>query len=151
MDNSINYKKQMDSFVSNSSIGFIAGCWDLFHAGHVLSLREAKYHCEYLIVGLHVNPAKERPSKNTPVQSLYERFIQLHSCEYVDSILPYETEEELEQILKSQPIKIRFLGSDYLGKENLITGYNIVPIHYIPRNHKYSSSELRERIKLSNS
>lgn len=129
------------------TVGFAAGAWDLFHAGHVLFLREARSLCDSLVVGLHANPASERQNKNKPIQTMYERYLQLDACRYVDSIIPYETEEELIQILKTQLIDVRFLGSDYAGVDDkFITGYNITPITFIDRNHGYSSSELRLRI-----
>ena len=142
MGNAINTKEQVDQ-----TVGFAAGAWDLFHAGHVLFLREARKLCGKLVVGLHVNPASERKSKNKPVQTVYERYLQLNACQYVDSILPYETEAELIQILRTQRINFRFLGSDYAGvNPEIITGYNITPIVFIDRNHSYSSSDLRLRV-----
>jgi len=127
-------------------VGFTASAWDLFHTGHVLFLKEAKKVCDHLIVGLHVNPRIERDSKNKPIQSIYERYTQLEGCKYVDEIIVYETENDLINILKTRDINVRFLGSDYAGKESLITASSLVPIHYISRNHSFSSSELRKRI-----
>jgi glycerol-3-phosphate cytidylyltransferase len=66
-------------------IGFTCGAFDLLHAGHIAMLKECKEHCEYLIVGLHTDPTIDRPTtKNKPVQSIYERYLQLKGCEYVD-------------------------------------------------------------------
>ena len=126
--------------------GFITGSWDLLHTGHILALRECKQHCDYLVVGLHVDPSIQRNDKNKPIQSVYERMIQLEGCAYVDEIIVYEKESELATILWTSDIDIRFLGSDYL-KNKLITAEKAVPIHFIDRHHNYSSTELRERIK----
>jgi len=125
--------------------GFVAGAWDLLHAGHILLLKECDEKCDYLVVALHIDPSVERKEKSKPVQSVYERLIQLKGCRYIDEILIYETEEELETILRSSDIDIRFLGSDYVGKN--ITAEKVVPIHIIDRCHNYSSTELKERIK----
>src|SRR6056300_1214846 len=95
-------------------IGFTCSSWDLLHSGHILMLREAKSQCDYLIVGLQTDPTIDRPeTKNLPVQSLVERYTQLAAVEYVDEIIPYQTEKELEELLLSYPINVRIIGSEY--------------------------------------
>ena len=87
-------------------------------------LREAREQCDYLICGLQVDPSIDRKEKNSPVQSLVERYSQLHSCRYVDEIIPYQTEKDLEDILEMyQPIRI--LGEEYREKD--FTGKDIRP------------------------
>jgi glycerol-3-phosphate cytidylyltransferase len=126
-------------------IGFTCSTFDLFHAGHITMLKEAKDNCDYLIVGIQSDPTIDRPTKNRPVQSLYERWVQLEACVYVDKIIPYATEKELMDILQSQDIDVRFVGEEYrdidfTGKELGIT------IHYNKRRHSFSSTELRKRV-----
>ncbi|MFZ4673647.1 glycerol-3-phosphate cytidylyltransferase [bacterium] len=131
-------------------IGFNCSCFDLLHAGHVTMLKMEKELCGYLKVGLQVDPSVDRPdSKNTPIQSIYERYVQLQACKYVDEILVYETEHDLLQLLMTQTIHIRFLSDEYLhrdftGKQWCIE--NNIELHYHKRQHIYSSSELRKRI-----
>ena len=125
--------------------GFIAGAFDLLHPGHLYTLAECKKHCNILVVGIHVDPSLERKDKNKPVQTVFERYIQLASCRYVDEFVPYETEQDLLNILNTLKIDVRFLGSEYEHSDK-ITGKDIVPIKYIPRNHSHSSSELRKRL-----
>lgn len=127
-------------------VGFVASSFDLLHAGHCLYLQDAKSVCDYLIAGLHEDPTLDRPSKNKPIQSLDERLIQLRSVKYVDEVIVYKTECELSNILSKLKPDIRILGSDAIGKP--ITGGEYCRfIHYHNRNHKYSSSELRNRIR----
>ena len=131
-------------------VGFTCSCFDLFHAGHVAMLEEAKQHCEHLIVGLQIDPSKDREDKNKPVQSLLERQMQVRACKFVDEIIVYETEKDLKTILKTLPINIRFIGSEYIIEG--FTGRGIckkkgIRIHFNKRLHDFSSSELRERIK----
>lgn len=131
-------------------IGFNCSCFDLLHAGHVTMLKMEKELCGYLKVGLQVDPSVDRPdSKNAPIQSIYERYVQLQACKYVDEILVYETEHDLLQLLMTQTIHIRFLSDEYLhrdftGKQWCIE--NNIELHYHKRQHLYSSSELRKRI-----
>ena len=94
-------------------IGFTCGAFDLLHAGHVVMLKEAKQNCDYLIVGLQTDPTLDRQEKNKPIQSMYERYIQLQAIKYIDEIIPYDTEKSLLDLLESTPINIRFVGEDY--------------------------------------
>lgn len=131
-------------------IGITFGAFDLCHAGHVLMFEECKQHCDYLIVGLQVDPSWERDEKNTPVQSLYERYVQLNAIKYIDEIIPYVFEHEIIQILQSRSIGVRFVGSDYIGRN--FTGKDCcadrsIDIHYNNRDHGFSSTELRKRIE----
>lgn len=127
-------------------IGFVASCFDLFHAGHILMLKEAKTQCDYLIVALQTDPTIDRPdTKNKPVQTLFERYIQIKSCVYVDEIIPYATEKELLDILKSYSIDVRIIGEEY--KEINFTGKELdIPIYYNKRRHSFSTTELRKRV-----
>ena len=127
--------------------GFVCSAFDLLHAGHVLLLKECKENCDYLTVGLQVDPSLERKDKNKPIQSLVERQIQLEGCRFVNEIIVYETEKDLEEILKIGNFDVRFLGADYQDGRKKITGETLCPIHYVSRNHGYSSTELRERIR----
>ena len=94
-------------------IGFTCGAFDLLHAGHIVMLEEAKSNCDYLIVGLQTDPSIDREEKNKPVQTVYERYVQLNAVKYVDEIIPYDTEQSLLDLLQSQKIDIRFIGEDY--------------------------------------
>ena len=127
-------------------IGFTCSTFDLFHAGHMMMLKEAKTQCDYLIVGLQTDPTIDRPdTKNKPIQSLFERFVQLDSCKYVDEIIPYSTEKELTDILLSYPIDVRIIGEEY--KDKHFTGREFdVEVYYNARKHSFSTTSLRQRV-----
>lgn len=130
-------------------VGITFGAFDLLHAGHCLMLQEAKSQCDYLIVGLQTDPTIDRPSKNKPVQSLVERYIQLKAISVVDEIIPYQTEAELLEIIKAIPIDVRIIGADYLDKD--FTGKAAadqlgIETYYNRRDHAFSSSDLRLRV-----
>lgn len=131
-------------------IGFTCGAFDLLHVGHVHLLATCKSKCDLLFVGLHTDPTIDRPTtKNKPVQSTFERFMQLEANKHVDAVIPYDTENDLLNILGTVGIDVRFLGSDYEGKS--ITGADLckqlgIRIEYIPRMHSFSSTDLRQRI-----
>mgnify|MGYP003108997002 CR=1 FL=1 len=134
----------------NMKIGFTCSTFDLLHAGHIMMLREAKSVCDHLIVGLQVDPTIDRPKeKNFPVQSLVERYVQLSSVEYVDEIIPYQTERDLEDILQMYPIEVRILGEEY--REQEFTGKDIcrargIELYFNKRDHRFSTTDLRKRV-----
>lgn len=136
------------------NIGFTASTFDLLHAGHVLMLKEARANCDYLIVGLQTDPTIDRPSKNKPVQSITERFIQLSGVRYVDEIIVYATEADLMEIIKGFNITTRFVGEEYrdvdfTGKQYCLD--NNINLFYNNRRHSFSSSELRGRVSSARS
>lgn len=131
-------------------VGITFSAFDLLHTGHIVMLKEAKNHCDYLIAGLQVDPSLERPDKNKPIQTLFERYVQLSGCSYVDEVVPYVAESEINDILLSYPINIRFIGEEYRDKP--FTGKDIcksanINIFYNTRKHSFSSSSLRKRIQ----
>ena len=128
-----------------NNIGFTCGAFDLLHAGHVVMLKEAKQNCDHLIVGLQTDPTIDRKDKNKPIQSIYERYMQLQAIKYVDEILPYDTEQSLVDLLESTSIDLRFVGEEYKGRT--FTGKGLHPIFYTSRKHTFSSTSLRNRIK----
>lgn len=126
-------------------VGFTCSTFDLLHAGHIMMLKEAKTVCEYLIVGLQTDPRVDREWKNKPIQSLFERYIQLSACKYVDEIVPYTTEKELMDILLSYPIDIRIIGEEYRDKQ--FTGYELpMSVHFNSRKHSFSTTNLRKQV-----
>ena len=128
-------------------VGIVASCFDLFHAGHILMLQTAKENCDRLVVALQSDPTLDRPEKNKPIQSLFERYIQVAACKYVDDILPYDTEADLYNLLAGYAWDVRFLGEDYYGRNDFTGAVLDIPIFYCPRRHNYSSSSLRTRIE----
>jgi glycerol-3-phosphate cytidylyltransferase len=131
-------------------VGIVFSAFDLLHAGHIGMLREARANCDYLIVGLQTDPTIDRPTeKNKPVQTLVERYAQLNALKFVDEIVPYQTEEDVIDILELFQIDVRFLGEEYREKE--FTGKDVcrkrgIELHFNKRDHRFSTSGLRKRV-----
>ncbi len=130
-------------------IGFTASAFDLLHAGHVLMLEEAKQQCDWLIVGLQTDPSQDRATKSKPAQTIVERYLQLRACKFVDEIIPYGSEQDLEDLLAGMHIDVRILGIEYRDKD--FTGHDIckkrdIEIFFNERDHRFSSSGLRKHI-----
>lgn len=130
-------------------VGITFSAFDLFHAGHVKMLEEAKRHCDYLIVGLQTDPTLDRPNKNRPTQTVVERYIQLKGCLHVDEIVPYATEQDLEDILRSFKIDVRIVGDEYQEKNFTGRAYceqKGIELYFNSRDHRFSSTNLREEV-----
>ena len=131
-------------------IGFTCSTFDLLHAGHITMLKEAKRKCDYLICGLQTDPTIDRPnSKNKPIQTLVERWIQLEAVKYVDEIVVYQTEKDLEDLFLTLNMDVRIVGEEY--RNTNFTGKDIceqrgIELYYNKREHSFSTTELRERI-----
>lgn len=133
----------------NMKIGISFSAFDLLHAGHIKMLEEAKRQCDYLIVGLQTDPSIDRPEKNAPSQTIVERYIQLKGCRFVDEIVPYTTEQDLEDILRSFKIDVRIIGIEYQNKS--FTGRSYceekgIELYFNIRDHRFSSSNLRKEV-----
>jgi len=133
-------------------VGFTCSAFDLLHAGHVQMLRDAKDQCDYLICGLQVDPTLDRPEKNQPIQTVVERYTQLKALRYVDEIIPYSTEADLEDILQMYHINVRILGEEY--RDGKFTGRAIcaardIELYFNKRDHRFSTSDLRERVSIN--
>lgn len=140
----------MKSEKAKPKVGITFSTFDLLHAGHVKMLEEAKSVCDYLIVGLQLDPSLDRPEKNSPSQSIIERYIQLKACKHVDEIVPYVTEQDLEDILRAFRIDVRILGEEY--KDQPFTGRSYceekgIAFYFNRRDHRFSSSGLRVQVK----
>ncbi len=136
--------------LNKNTVGITCSSFDLLHAGHIKMLEEAKQYCDHLIIALQTDPTVDRPEKNKPVQSVVERYIQVAACKWVDEVIPYTTEQDLEDIFMSFDLDVRIIGDDYKNKD--FTAKDIcqqrnIEIIYNSRDHNWSSSELRNRIK----
>ena len=130
-------------------VGITFSTFDLLHAGHIAMLREAKEVCDYLICGIQVDPSLDRPEKNAPVQTLVERWTQLQGVKYVDEIIPYQSETDVEDILQLFNIDVRIIGDEY--KHGKFTGRATcaargIEIYFNKRDHRFSTSDLRKRV-----
>ena len=131
-------------------VGITFSAFDLLHAGHIKMLEEAKRQCDYLICALQTDPTLDRPEKNKPIQSVIERYIQLKGCKYADEIVPYTTEQDLEDVLRSFKIDVRIIGDEYADKNFTGRVYceeKGIQLYFNKREHRFSSSVLRKDVQ----
>ena len=126
--------------------GITFGAFDLFHAGHVLMLEEAKAVCDYLIVCIQTDPSLDREEKNKPVQSIIEREIQVSGCRFVDEVIIYDTEQDLLNIIVQVNWDVRIIGEEYKNKDFTGRELTLEKCYFNKRPHTFSSTELRARV-----
>tara|TARA_Y100000389_G_scaffold149084_1_gene148337 strand:- start:6232 stop:6657 length:426 start_codon:yes stop_codon:yes gene_type:complete len=135
---------------NSKTIGITFSTFDLLHAGHVAMLREAKSQCDYLICGIQSDPTIDRPKeKNKPVQTMVERYVQLSALTYVNEIIPYQTEQDVEDILEMFDINVKIMGEEYRDQD--FTGRDIckrkgIELYFNSRTHRFSTTDLRKRV-----
>lgn len=134
---------------SQYRVGLVAGVFDMLHPGHVTMLAECRKSCDSLIVALQTDPTLDRPNKHRPIQTTYERYTQLAACRHVSTIIPYDTEKDLENMLGILDYDVRFVGVEYLNQS--ITGLDVMTARckeliYTSRDHGYSSTDFRRRL-----
>ena len=125
----------------NGIIGFACGVFDLFHAGHVLMLKECREHCDHLVLGLN-RCLIVGIGKNEPIYSYEHRKLILESIVYVDEVIGYSDENELTEIMLKRKFDVRFLGEDYKSKP--ITSPELTErIIFCSRDHGYWDTTAR--------
>jgi glycerol-3-phosphate cytidylyltransferase len=126
-------------------VGFTAGNFDVLHPGYIYTFEEAKRHCDWFIIFLHADPSVNRKNKYKPVVPLYERYKSLMAIKYIDEVICYDTEEDLEKLIEFFKPDIRILGDDYIGKR--FTGDHLPPkVVYTTRSHGWSTTKMKDLI-----
>ena len=82
---------------------------------------------------------------------MIERYIQLKESKHVDKIVPYESEQDLEDILRSFKLDVVIIGDEYKEKNFTKRTYceKKIEIYYNSTNHRFSSSVLRKQVKIA--
>lgn len=92
-----------------TTVVFTNGCYDVFHAGHVVSLKFAKHvvHDTCLFVGVNDDDSVRRlKGSGRPINELTARLTVLSSCRFVDICVPFseDTPEKLIQLIRPKTL-----------------------------------------------
>ena len=121
-------------------VGITFSSLGLLRSEHLIMLKEAKKKCDYLIVGLQLYPSIENFDKKVSAQSsIIKKYIQLKRLKFVDEIIPYVSEQDIEDVLRSFKIDVLIKRDDYeavnfTGKE--YCKEKRIEIYYYPTQRK---------------
>lgn len=125
-------------------IGFINGCFDVVHIGHIEILKFAKQNCNYLIVALD-SDRRIRNSKGSsrPFNTLSDRKKVIESIKYVDEVRDFSTDTELKKLIKQINPDVMIEGAEY--REKYIIGSEYAKrIIFFRRVDGYSTTKILE-------
>ena len=124
--------------------GFINGCFDVLHVGHVELIRFARSHCDYLMIALDTDErVASAKGPNRPFNSLKDRETMMRALKGVDELRSFSTDEELTNLVKQCSPDVMIVGSDWEGK-NIIGGEHAKKIIYFRRIDGYSTTKILE-------
>jgi rfaE bifunctional protein nucleotidyltransferase chain/domain len=125
---------------------FVNGCFDLLHSGHIKLFETARSLGNGLIVAIDSDRrVKEMKGPERPIRSQDERKIILESIRYIDSVLIFDSEEDLTIIVKELEPDIMMVGSDWKGKEIVGSDY-AKEVRFFDRVGDYSTTKIIESI-----
>ena len=128
-------------------IGITAGNFDVIHPGYIKMFKECGEMCERFVVLLHTDPSIERPdTKLKPILGVDERIETLLSIKYISNVYTYTFEKDLFELIKKTNPDVRFLGDDYKDRESFTGSELDIPIHYINRDHNWSTTKFKKLI-----
>ena len=132
-------------------IGYTQGTFDMFHIGHLNLIKNAKRHCDYLVVGVNSDDLVESYKNKRPIIPLDERVEIMRAIKYVDEVIVTNTLDKKEIWEKVRFNEI-YIGDDWkgnerwekTGKEREQLGAKLV---FLPYTKDTSSTMLREKLK----
>ena len=96
---------------------FVNGTFDVLHAGHLALLNYAKSLGDYLVVGIDTDErVREKKGPTRPVNSAENRSLMLLNLKSVDEVFQFNSDQELEKLVKSVKPDIMVVGSDWKDK-----------------------------------
>lgn len=123
---------------------WINGTFDIIHVGHIRLINHAK-SLGKVRVGLDTDQRiRSKKGISRPFTTLHDRMEIISSINGVDSVVHFDSDDELvARIIDWEP-DIMVIGSDYTGKE-IIGSKHIGEILFYPRS-SYSTTGLVEKI-----
>lgn len=105
-------------------IGFANGCFDLLHDGHIHLLKEARKHCDVLVVGINSDESvRSLKGKDRPVDNKLVRFKKILDTRLADMVGTFDSESDLLSFIKEIKPDVLIKGADYHGMAIVGGGY----------------------------
>ncbi len=131
-------------------VGYTTGVFDMFHIGHLNLLKNAKAHCDFLIVGVSTDEVVESYKNHLPIIPFEERFEIVSAIKYVDKVVPQTSMDKMEAYKKLK-FDVLFHGSDWKGSDmynKIIEDFSKIGVDvvFLPHTEGTSSTMLREKL-----
>jgi glycerol-3-phosphate cytidylyltransferase len=129
------------------TLGLLASAFDPFHPGYPWAMTQAIQAgvCTGIIAALHTDPSLQR-GKPRPILTVEERGYLLSSLRQVVDVIPYDSEEDLYDLILAVRPAVRILGEDYVGQPYV--GDDLpIPVFYAKRRTDWSGTQFRKRLK----
>ena len=121
---------------------WLNGCFDVLHHGHFKLIQHAASFGGQVIIGIDSDErVKKLKGEGRPFHSESERSFNLKQIKGVDTVVVFDSDEALRQLLERYKPDKFIIGSDYLGKE--IIGQEFAKqIVIFNRLDKFSTTEI---------
>jgi rfaE bifunctional protein nucleotidyltransferase chain/domain len=125
-------------------VGFVNGCFDILHVGHIRMFEFAKSLCDYLIVAIDSDDrVRSNKGPKRPFNCVEDRKIMLTSLRYIDEVKSFSTDEELTSLVKSVAPDIMVVGDDYINKR-VIGSEHAKELKFYRKIDGYSTTKILE-------
>jgi len=123
---------------------WVNGCFDILHVGHIELLKYAKSLGTNLVVGIDTDErVKESKGNNRPFNNVEDRKSFLEAIRYVDKVVTYGSDNQLESHLLSNNINTMVIGSDW--KDKRVVGETLVrKLVFFDRIGQHSTTRILE-------
>ena len=132
----------MPSFQDKPSIIWVNGCFDVLHMGHIELLRYAKLLGQTLIVGTDSDQRiKSNKGLSRPINTLALRVQFLEAIRYVDKVVTFDTDEQLNELIRFYNADTMVVGEEYKGRR-IVGGECVKNIIFYPKQYGLSTTKL---------
>jgi D-beta-D-heptose 7-phosphate kinase/D-beta-D-heptose 1-phosphate adenosyltransferase len=125
---------------------WVNGTFDIVHLGHIQLLKRAAELGDFLIVGVDGDKrVKELKGEQRPINNIVSRITLLEAIKYVDRVVIFDSDEQLETHIKTMRPTIMVIGEEYRGKRIIGSEY-VGEIIYFPKMEGFSSTHIINKL-----
>jgi len=125
---------------------WVNGTFDIVHLGHIQLLKRAAELGDFLIVGVDGDKrVTELKGEQRPINNIVSRLTLLEAIKYVDRVVIFDSDEQLETHIKTMRPAIMVIGEEYRGKRIIGSEY-VGEIIYFPKMEGFSSTHIINKL-----
>ena len=130
---------------SDKMVGFTNGCFDILHIGHIKLFQYLKNKSDEVIIGIDSDMrVKELKGPHRPINNERDRKLMLESLSFVDSVLIFDSADELELLVKTISPDLMVVGSDYKDR-HVVGGEYAKKLEFFEKVDGYSTTRTLQR------